>query len=248
MRDPGLPLGGPAAERLAGFATRRLRREPVSRILGRREFWGLSLAVTPDVLDPRADTEAVVEAVLHDLGPRRPAPLRVLDLGTGSGTLLCALLHACPRAFGIGIDVSAAACAVARDNLAALGLTGRGVAVRGSWGAAVRGPFDIVVANPPYVAHADLSQLPPEVAGYDPLLALDGGADGLDPYRAIVPDLPALLAPGGFAAFEGGWNQGAAIAGMLSQTGLVGVGLWRDLGGHDRVAFGRRSGQPGNWC
>ncbi len=240
MRDPDLPLGAVAADRLARFAARRLRHEPVSRILGRREFWSLSLAVTPDVLDPRPDTEAVVETVLRALGARQGNALRVLDLGTGSGALLCALLHACPRGTGVGLDLSFAACLVARGNLRALGLGARGAVVQGSWGAALRGPFDVIVANPPYIPRADLARLGPEVADYDPPLALDGGPDGLDPYRAMVPQLPDLLAPGGVAALEGGWDQGAAIGAMLQSAGLVGVDLCRDLAGHARVAFGRK--------
>ncbi len=240
MRDPDLALGPVAADRLARFAARRLRHEPVSRILGRGEFWGLPLAVTPDVLDPRPDTETVVETVLRALGPRHREALRLLDLGTGSGALLCALLHACPQGSGVGVDLSHAACLVARGNLRALGLDARGAVVQGSWGAALRGSFDVVVANPPYIPRADLDGLDPDVAGYDPPLALDGGSDGLDAYRAIVPQLPDLLVPGGIAALEGGWDQGPAIGAMLRAVGLVGVGLDRDLAGHGRVASGRR--------
>ncbi len=242
VRDPDLPLGAAAADQLAGFAARRLRREPVARILGRREFWGLPFAVTPDVLDPRPDTETVVEAVLEALGPRRHASLRVLDLGTGSGALLGALLHACPGAWGVGVDVSHAACRVARTNLLSLGLGSRGSIVQGSWDAALRGPFDVVVANPPYIATAEVAGLDPDVVDYDPALALDGGSDGLDAFRIIVPVLPRLVAAHGIAALEGGWEQGAAISAMLEAAGLAEVGLRRDLAGHGRVTLGRGGG------
>ncbi|WP_246725265.1 peptide chain release factor N(5)-glutamine methyltransferase [Beijerinckia sp. L45] len=242
IRDPHLPLGA-AATPLSAFAARRLRHEPVSRILGRTEFWGLPFVVTPDVLDPRPDTEAVVEAVLDALGPQRSRPLRLLDLGTGSGALLCALLHECPHAYGIGVDRSFAACRVAEANMRALGFEGRGAIVQGFWGAGLAGPFDVVVANPPYISHAELVALEPEVAGYDPPDALDGGADGLDPYRVIVPELPRLLAPGGFAALEGGWTQSQAIEAAMRASGLETIGVRRDLGGHERVVFGRRTGE-----
>ena len=242
VRDTDLPLGPAAADRLVHYAARRLRREPVARILGRREFWGLSLSITPDVLDPRADTETVVEAILDTLAARRHADLRLLDLGTGSGALLAALLHACPRAFGIGVDISHAACVVARANLRDLGLSDRGAVVQASWSAALRGPFDVVVANPPYVSTAELAGLDPEVADYDPPLALHGGSDGLDPYRIIVPALSGLLAAGGIVALEGGWDQGAAISAMLKAACLTQVTLRRDLAGHGRVAIGRRAG------
>ena len=242
VRDPDLPLGPAAADRLSHFAARRLRREPVARILGRREFWGLPFTLTPDVLDPRADTETVVEAVLETLGSQRHAALRVLDLGTGSGALLGALLHACPNAFGVGVDVSCAACITAHGNLERLDLGGRGSIVQASWSAALRGPFDVVVANPPYVATADIAGLDPDVAGYDPALALDGGSDGLAPYRIIVPALPSLLAARGIAALEGGWNQGVAISAMMEAAGLLEVVLRQDLAGHGRVAVGRGAG------
>ena len=239
VRDPDLPLGIAAAT-LRGHAERRLRHEPVSRILGRAEFWGLPFIVSPDVLDPRPDTEVVVDAVLDVLGPRRLEPLSILDLGTGSGALLCALLQECPRAYGIGVDRSYAACRIADANLLALGFTERGAIVQASWGEALAGGFDIVVANPPYISHADLAALAPEVAAYDPPAALDGGVDGLDPYRAIIPALPRLLRLKGFAALEGGWTQSPAISSMMAGCGLEGIGVRRDLAGHERVVFGRR--------
>jgi release factor glutamine methyltransferase len=239
VRDPDLPLGTAAAI-LAASASRRLRHEPVSRILGRREFWGLAFQVTPDVLDPRPDTEVIVEAILDELGDRRHDRLTLLDLGTGSGAILCALLHECPAAYGIGVDRSLAACAVARANLGALGFAARGAIVQGSWSDAIAGPVDVVVSNPPYITHAELVDLGPEVRDYDPLEALDGGADGLDPYRAIIPRLPTLLAPGGLVAFECGWTQSPAIATQLRAADLIDVTVAHDLAGQGRVVFARK--------
>jgi release factor glutamine methyltransferase len=238
IRDPDLPIGSAAAS-LVADAERRLHHEPVSRILGRQDFWGLPFVITPEVLDPRPDTEAVVEAVLQALGDRRFGPLRVLDLGTGSGALLCALLQDCPQAYGVGLDRSLAACRVARINLHRLGFASRGAIVQGSWSDSLAGPFDIVVANPPYITHAEFAELAPAVAAYDPPAALDGGQDGLDPYRAIIPQLPRLLHHDGIAAFEVGWTQSDAVRVMLRAAGLADVGARRDMAGHDRVVFGR---------
>ena len=243
VRDPGLPIGA-GAERLAGFVTRRLRREPVSRILGEREFWGLPFKISPDVLDPRADTEILVETVLGAFAARRREPLRVLDLGTGSGAILAALLTEWPSAFGIGLDRSFAACRVARENLERLGLAGRGRVVQGSWTEAVRGRFDAIVSNPPYIALDELGFLARDVRDYDPLSALDGGPDGLEPYRLIIPSLPSLLAPGGFVAFEIGESQGEPVSALVQVAGLGEPGIKKDLAGHDRVVFAACSTRP----
>ena len=239
VRDPDLPLGA-AAEALTVLAMRRIAHVPVSRLLGRREFWGLDLAVSPDVLDPRADTEGVVGAVIDAIGGRRHDPFRLLDLGTGSGAILCALLHELPGAFGVGIDRSPGACRVARDNLAALGLASRAGIVCGSWGDAIGARFDIVVSNPPYIPRGDLAGLDPEVRDHDPVAALDGGADGLDAYRALAPRLPDLLQPGGVAAFECGHDQGAPVADLLGRS-LTEVRVLHDLAGLDRVVVGQRA-------
>lgn len=215
---------------------RRLAREPVHRILGRRAFWTLDLAISPAVLDPRPDSETLVEAALA-LAPRPCA--RVLDLGTGSGALLCALLTEWPEASGLGVDRSVEACRVARRNVEACGCGARALVVAGDWGAALAGPFDVVVSNPPYIRSDDIAGLDPEVRDHDPALALDGGADGLAAYRAIAPLAARLLAPGGLLAVEVGWTQGEDVAGLLAQAGFGEVGRRRDLGGHDRVVTGR---------
>ena len=242
IRDPDLPLGGAVADTLTKLAARRLARVPVSRILGRREFWGLSFALGPDLLDPRPETEGVVGAALDAIGGRRDAPLRLLDLGTGSGAILCALLHELPGAFGVGVDRSAAACRAARANAGALGLAGRAAFVCGAWAdsLAVRAGFDIVVSNPPYVPSDDLAALDDEVRLYDPITALDGGVDGLDAYRAIAPAFARLLRPAGVAVLECGHDQGPAVADLVA-TILTEVEVLKDLAGLDRVVTGVRA-------
>lgn len=241
VRDPEVPVGRVAAERLAGLAARRLNGEPISRILGRKEFWGLPLQVTPAVLDPRPETEGLVGSVLDAVGGRQIAPLAILDLGTGSGAILLALLHELSHATGVGIDRSMAACRVAHDNAEATGLAQRTRIVCGDWADAVQARFDIVVSNPPYIATADIECLGREVRAHDPLDSLDGGDDGFAAYRRIVSSLHRLLRPGGIAAFECGSGQGARIAGMMDDAG-IGAAVYLDLAGHDRVVIGAAAG------
>ncbi len=240
LRDAERPIGA-AAETIAELASRRATHEPVSRILGHREFFGLDLAISPAVLDPRADTETVVEAVIEVMAAKRDAPLRIVDLGTGSGALLCALLVSFRQAFGLGIDVSQAACAIAAKNLEALGLASRGKIVCGDWTKALRGSFDVIVSNPPYIAHGDIARLSPEVRDYDPILALDGGADGYDAYRVLIPALPRLLAPGGVAVFELGLGQAEGVGNLLEAAGLVVTGTRRDICGIERAIVAKQS-------
>jgi release factor glutamine methyltransferase len=245
LRDPDARLGDEAAARLQAFVERRLKREPVSRILGRREFWGLTLRLTGDVLDPRADTETLVAVAVETLRDRRDEALRILDLGTGSGALLCACLSEFPRAFGVGVDRSEAACRIARDNLAACGLAGRGAIVCGEWGAALGedgiGPdFDLVVANPPYVASGTIAGLAPEVRGHDPRPALDGGPDGLAAYRAMAADLSRLAAPAGVAVLEIGFDAAESVTTLFRQAGWPSIALKRDLENQPRALVLRR--------
>jgi release factor glutamine methyltransferase len=225
-------------ERLSRLASRRAAREPVSRILGERGFWTLDLSVSPNVLDPRPDTETLVETTLA-LVEQRDAPLSILDLGSGSGAILCALLCELPQAQGVAVDLSPHACAATRENLARCGLSDRAFVMRGRWGAALAGPFDIIVSNPPYVRAAEIESLAPEVRLHDPALALDGGADGLDCYRQILDDLRRLLAPGGLVGFEIGWDQLAGVTQLLDRKGLSVVRATRDAGGRDRVVAAR---------
>lgn len=240
--DPERPLGV-AAEILRGFALRRLRREPVSRIVGIREFWGLPLAIGPEVLDPRPDTEILVGAVIEALAAARARALRILDLGVGSGAILCGLLQSFPNAFGLGVDLSAGACATARDNLLRSGLVERAAVVCGDWTDALSGRFDVVVSNPPYIPTAAIAGLAAEVRTHDPVLALDGGGDGLDAYREIAPRLAPHLDEGGLVAVEIGADQFAGVAAILRSAGFVAQDPVRDLAGHDRVVMARREGR-----
>jgi release factor glutamine methyltransferase len=209
---------------------RMAKGEPLSRILGRREFWGLEFAVSADTLDPRPETETVVEAVLCRVF-NRDAPLRFLDLGTGTGCILLALLSEFPAAIGFGVDIARGAVITALRNAAALGLGERAHFLVGDWGTAISGRFDIIASNPPYIASAALADLPPEVALYDPCLALDGGADGLGAYRPLIVDLARLLEPGAVLAIEVGFSQAPAVAAMLRASGLAIEGYERDLAG-----------------
>jgi release factor glutamine methyltransferase len=239
VRDPDLELGEVMARRLETFAARRIAREPVSRILGSRGFWDLDLLVTPAVLDPRPETETLIEAALEALAERREAALRIVDLGTGSGALLCALLGEFPAATGIGIDLSAAACDVARRNLVRCGFAGRGEIQHGDWTAAKGRRFDLAIANPPYIASETIRTLAPEVRDHDPRLALDGGVDGLEAYRAIAGLLPEILVAEGLAILETGAGQGEAVRDLVRQAGLTAAAPRRDLAGSTRavVAF-----------
>lgn len=231
----------PAAsiEAVRGLTARRVLREPMAYILGEREFWGLPFKVTPDVLVPRPDSETVIEAALS-LMPDRAWPWRVLDLGVGSGCLLLTLLREYPNARGTGIDASPAALAVAQENAERLGVAARARLLAGDWRAPgwverLGGPFDLVVSNPPYIASADIAGLMPEVARYEPKLALDGGEDGLDPYRRIAVAGQQLVTAGGWLIVEGGDGQASDITGILSAAGLRPAAPWKDLAGIDRV-------------
>ena len=184
LMNPDAPVAPEAAARLHALVERRAAREPVSRILGERAFWTLELALNPDTLDPRPDTETIVEAALDAL-PGRDAPLRILDLGTGTGCILLALLAERPNATGLGIDLSPQAVAAAAANAAPNGLAERARFQTGNWGDGLAERFDLVVSNPPYIPSGDIASLDPEVREHDPLRALDGGTDGLDAYRAI---------------------------------------------------------------
>jgi len=231
---PGEPLG-PAARRVQEFGERRTAREPLSRIVGTREFWGLTLAISPGVLDPRPETESVVEVALAIFADRSDEPLRILDLGVGSGALICALLAEFANARGVGVDISIDAADVARANLDACGLSNRAEVRVGDWTAGVEGPFDLIVSNPPYIPTADLPRLPREVRDFDPWLALDGGLDGLAAFRRILPESRSVLAPRGWLLAELGATQAADVTAIAKQCGFSGAMIHKDLGGLDRV-------------
>jgi release factor glutamine methyltransferase len=217
------------------LAARRLQHEPVSRILGRKEFWSLTLDVSNAVLVPRPETETIVEAVLEFIGGARLEPLRLLDIGTGSGALLLALLTELSNATGIATDISPAAIAVARVNAGRLGLAERCGFVVCNIADGVTGPFDLIVSNPPYIAHAEIATLDPDVRDYDPALALDGGKDGLDAYRAIAAQAPHLLAPGGRLIVELGAGQEPAVSALFTKSGLTVEAARPDLAGIPRA-------------
>jgi release factor glutamine methyltransferase len=224
---------------LDGLLARRLAHEPVARILGTKEFWSLPLRITSAVLVPRPETETVVEAVLAVA--ERGRPLRVADLGVGSGAILLALLAELPAAFGIGTDRDARALAVAHDNARRLELAARAGFVACDFGSALAGGFDVVVSNPPYIPTRDIATLAPEVRDHDPRAALDGGSDGLAAYRTIAADAARLLAAGGWLAVEIGVGQDEAVPALLAAHGFAGAPR-RDLAGHPRVIVARKIG------
>jgi release factor glutamine methyltransferase len=222
---------------ISTLAARRLKHEPVSRILGKKEFWSLALTVTPDVLVPRPETETVVEVALDFVvrGGLRMEKLRILDIGTGSGALLLALLHELPNATGTGTDTSKVAVQVAHDNALSLGFGPRCSFIVCDIASDVQGSFDLIVSNPPYIARVDIATLPPEVRDYDPMIALDGGNDGLAAHRAIAANAKRLLAPGGRLFVELGKGQEAAVRGLFAQAGLTVGPARKDLAGIPRV-------------
>lgn len=224
---------------LDGLAARRAAREPMAHILGRREFWSLDFAVSPHVLTPRPDSETLIDAVCRRLRDRL-RPYRVLDLGTGSGCLLLALLSEYPAASGLGVDISADAAAVAAGNARRLGFAGRAMFVVADWTAALDTRFDVVLCNPPYIRGGEIAGLAPEVAQFEPRGALDGGADGLDAYRALLSQVGEILAPDGLAAFELGEGQAAAVSTLAVNHGFCVPELVADLAGIDRVAILRQ--------
>lgn len=246
LRDPGRKLGETAAAMLRSMVQRRLQREPVTRIIGRRGFWSLDMEVAAEVLDPRSDTETIIEAALNLLGHRRADPIRILDLGTGSGAILCGLLSEFTQATGVAIDLSNAACDLCRRNLQRNGLAARATVIAGSWTDAVEGRYDLIVSNPPYVETGVISTLDPEVNRYDPLLALDGGADGLDAYRSIAGLLPRWMRPESIVIFEIGEKQADSVTEVMGRAGLRPLGRWRDLGGHDRALAFAAAELPGS--
>jgi len=219
------------------LAARRLRHEPVSRILGRKEFWSLPLDVSDAVLVPRPDTETVIESALDfiERDRLRLATLRLLDIGTGSGALLLALLTELKNAGGVATDISPAAIGIARGNAERLGLAPRCTFVVCDIAGGVAGPFDLIVSNPPYIAHADIAALEPEVRDYDPALALDGGIDGLDAYRAIAAQAIHLLAPRGRLIVELGAGQEQAVRNLFIGAGLTVTDVRADLAGIPRA-------------
>ncbi len=218
---------------LERLASRRSEREPMAYILGEREFWSLNFHLGPEVLIPRPDSETVVEAVLN-ARPGRGEKIRILDLGTGSGCLLLALMSEFSEAEGIGTDASFRAVVSAQANARRLGLDDRARFVCADWGSALAGPFDVIVANPPYIAEGVIDDLAPEIARYEPRLALSSGEDGMDCSRELAPHLAGLLAASGLAAVEIGAGQAGAVSKIFAEHGLVVAERRRDLAGVER--------------
>ena len=228
-----------AATRLEQAVARRIAREPVTRIIGQRLFWGRLFTVTPDVLDPRADTETLIATALEG-----PAPQRLLDLGIGSGAIAVTLLAEWPDATGVATDISIAALNVARDNAQALGVASRLELIRSDWFEAVSGRYDLILSNPPYIAAEEMPDLSPEVRLHDPAIALSPGGDGLDPYRVIAAQAPAYLTPAGRLIVEIGWQQGADVTAIFRAAGWRDLRLILDMEGRDRVLIARDFADP----
>ncbi|MBC6983782.1 peptide chain release factor N(5)-glutamine methyltransferase [Caulobacter sp. 17J80-11] len=237
LTDPYRELSAEQAGALEGYVERRLKREPVARILGRKGFYKILLGVTRDVLVPRPDTESVVDVVLQAFP--EAMSFTMLDLGVGSGAILLAVLAERPAAKGLGVDVSEEALAVARENAANLGLADRAAFLRGDWTAGLGDEsFDLVVSNPPYIRSAEIETLDPEVRDHEPRLALDGGPDGLDAYRLLAPEIMRVLKPGGVFAVEIGWDQSAEVEALFKAAGGDQVRTAKDLATKDRVVTG----------
>ncbi|MCX8134538.1 MAG: peptide chain release factor N(5)-glutamine methyltransferase [Roseococcus sp.] len=231
LREPRAPVPSAQAAAFRALIARRAARAPVALLTGRAGFWTLDLEVSAETLIPRPDSEALVEAVLAS----GRAPRRVLDLGTGTGALLLAVLREFPAARGVGVDLRPGAAALAARNAARHGLAGRASFLAGDWAAALHARFDLVLSNPPYIPSAEIAGLMPEVAAHEPPSALDGGPDGLAAYRALCAALPGLLAPGGLAVLELGAGQAGAVAALAEAAGLRVAGQREDLGGVPRA-------------
>ncbi|HET6308903.1 MAG TPA: peptide chain release factor N(5)-glutamine methyltransferase [Rhodopila sp.] len=230
IRDPARPVD---ARGLDALLVRRAAHEPLALIVGQREFWSMAFQVSPATLIPRPDSETLVEAALAAFAGRA-SPRRIVDLGTGTGCLLLALLREFGAAFGVGLDLNPAAAALARENARRLGLEGRSAFVTGDWTRPLSGRFDLIVSNPPYIAGDAIAALMPEVAQYEPRRALDGGADGYDAYRTIVPRLREHLEPGGVAILELGLGQDQYVSELARDAGFA-ASFREDLAGVRRA-------------
>lgn len=220
-------------EKIDSMVRRRLEGEPVSRILGIREFWGLPFKVTQDVLDPRPDTETIIEVTVRKF--KDNPPRNILDLGTGSGCILIALLHEFPEAKGVGTDISQDALEVAGENAKTNNVLNRADFIWSNWGESVEESFDLIVSNPPYIQNQEITNLSKEVKNFDPILALDGGEDGLQAYKSIFTEIKILLNPDGAGLFEIGYDQQKDVVRLTEESGLLVKGIYADLAGNQRV-------------
>ncbi len=211
----------------------RLAGKPLSRIYGENEFWGLNFFISPETLDPRPDTETIIDIAKHRFGVKQPE--MILDLGTGSGCILIALLHEFKNSQGIGVDLSYEALQTAQKNAQRNNAADRAMFCCSNWAAAISGKFDLIVSNPPYISNQIIPSLDIEVRNHDPILALDGGKDGLKAYRQIFSDLKNILNPSGIALFEIGYDQGDSVSRLAAEHGFSVVGIYPDLAGQPRV-------------
>ena len=231
MRGQGEVMTPAQTVAFEALVARRLAREPMAQILGKKEFWGLDFEVTKDTLMPRPDSETLIESLLSTIDHR---PSTILDLGTGTGCLLLSALKEFPQARGLGVDISEAALKVARRNAAALGLENRAEFKKSDWTSEINAVWDVVISNPPYIPEEEIPHLAPEVARYEPRLALDGGRDGLDCYRTITRFLPNILAKNGVCVLEVGAGQADAVASLAVAKGLYVAEIRADLAGIPR--------------
>ncbi|MZR29008.1 peptide chain release factor N(5)-glutamine methyltransferase [Sneathiella litorea] len=232
-REPDRVLSKDERQRFETLITRRAAREPLSHLTGHREFWSLDFLVNANVLDPRADSETLIDIVLA-AQKRGFNPSRILDLGTGSGCLLLTLLSEIPTATGVGVDVSDVALKIARENANRLGLKTRVDFQRGNWEIDLGEKFDLVISNPPYIPSGDIKDLQPEVRDFEPRLALDGGADGLDCYRDIISNIRNVLRPGGLLVFEVGIDQAKDVGQLMHDSGFTSVQFHKDIAAIER--------------
>jgi release factor glutamine methyltransferase len=242
IKAPRESLGAEAAKKLSAHVEKRLTRVPVARILGEWEFWSLPFTLVAETLVPRPDSETVVAAALIALKERRHASegLRILDLGTGSGCLLVSLLHEMPGAYGVGVDIAREAIEIAEKNAKRNGVGARAEFHVSNWAEGVTGPFDLIVSNPPYIADPIIDTLDIEVREHDPRLALSGGKDGLEAYRALAEAIPPLLAPGGVVALEIGSDQAESVPRIFAPLGYTLEGPFADFGARPRAIVLRR--------
>ncbi len=243
LRSTSPAEAGEEPKAFASLITRRAAREPLAYIVGRKEFWSLDFAVGPGCLIPRPDTETLIEELIR-LHPDRAAPLAILDLGTGSGCLLIAALHEYPNARGVGIDSGPDALAWARTNLAVHRMADRATLIETGWLEDADPGFDLVLCNPPYIPSGEIDGLEPEVSRYEPRAALDGGADGLDAYRALARRIGRLLKPSGRALLELGAGQDRAVPGLMAAEGLETPQIGRDLAGIPRCMVVKQPDRP----
>ncbi|CAN0384598.1 unnamed protein product [Discosporangium mesarthrocarpum] len=243
LLEPHRAVAFDAQARFREMVARRCRREPVARILGSREFRSLEFGLGPDTLEPRPDSETIVDAAVR-YGRAFAGPIRVLDLGTGTGCLLLSVLDELGDATGIGSDIATGAIEVATRNAQKLGLADRARFVQADWTAGIDGPFDLILSNPPYINSGEIAELAPEVAAYDPMVALDGGVDGLDAYRALTSCAPPILSAGGVVVIEIGAGQQGDVTAIFDGAGFGLVEARDDLGGHTRALVFAKEPMP----